>query len=255
MLQVCELADIVCNGRLVCVHEGGYSEVAVPFAGVRGMTFMTLVLYVLDGWFVYTIFRSSCAVCWCARYDFLNILLISKCIYSLGSWFCYRVSYFFFIYIYMMSCLLPVIEQMCGVVANVMDPYDTEIAELPYQVCHTNCTLKRVMWYFEEGDVVLWRGWCGTLKRVVWYFEEGDVVLWRGWCGTLKRVMWYFEEGNVVLWRWYTTLNTVLYINVRDIIVYWCIFYVEPLFMPFFSLRIFAQVSYFQPSPKFTPKH
>ena len=21
------------------------------------------------------------------------------------------------------------------------------------------------------------RGWCGTLKRVVWYFEEGDVVL------------------------------------------------------------------------------
>ena len=26
----------------------------------------------------------------------------------------------------------------------------------------------------------------GTLKRVVWYFEEG-------WCGTLKRV-WFFEE-------------------------------------------------------------
>ena len=38
-----------------------------------------------------------------------------------------------------------------------------------------------------------------TLNRVVWYFEEGGVVLYRGWCGTLKRVMWYFEEGGVVL--------------------------------------------------------
>ena len=42
---------------------------------------------------------------------------------------------------------------------------------------------------------------CATLKRVVWYFEEGDVVLLRGWCGTLKRVMWYFEEGGVLLRR------------------------------------------------------
>ena len=32
------------------------------------------------------------------------------------------------------------------------------------------------MWYFEEGGVVLSRGWCGTLKRVVWYFEEGDIT-------------------------------------------------------------------------------
>ena len=40
--------------------------------------------------------------------------------------------------------------------------------------------------------------WCGTLKRLVWYFEEGGVVLLRGWCGTLKRVVWYFEEGCVV---------------------------------------------------------
>ena len=39
---------------------------------------------------------------------------------------------------------------------------------------------KRVVWYFEEGGVVLWRGWSGTLKRVVRYFEEGGVVLWRG---------------------------------------------------------------------------
>ena len=47
-----------------------------------------------------------------------------------------------------------------------------------------------------------WTKWCGTLKRVVWYFEEGGVVLWRGWCGTLKRVVRYFEEGGVVIWRW-----------------------------------------------------
>ena len=55
------------------------------------------------------------------------------------------------------------------------------------------------MWYFEESDVVLWRGWCGTWKRVMWHFEEGGVVLWRGWCGTLKRVVWYLEKGDVAL--------------------------------------------------------
>ena len=67
------------------------------------------------------------------------------------------------------------------------------------------------MWYFEEGDVVLWRGLDGTLKRVMWYFEEGDVILWRGWCGTLKMVRWYFEEGDVVLWRgWCGTLKRVI---------------------------------------------
>ena len=38
-----------------------------------------------------------------------------------------------------------------------------------------------------------------TLKMVVWYFEEGGVVLSRGWCGTLKRVALYFEDGGVVL--------------------------------------------------------
>ena len=45
------------------------------------------------------------------------------------------------------------------------------------------------------------RGSCGTLKRVVWYFEEGRLVLWRGSAGTLKRVMQYFEYARVVLWR------------------------------------------------------
>ena len=68
-----------------------------------------------------------------------------------------------------------------------------------------------VVWYFEEGGVVLWRGWCATLKMVVWYFEEGGVVLWRGWCGTSKRVVWHFEEGGVVLWRgWCATLKMVV---------------------------------------------
>ena len=62
--------------------------------------------------------------------------------------------------------------------------------------------LKRVVWYFEEGCVIFWRGW-------LWYFEEGFVALWRGrygtfdegcvvlwWglCDILKRVAWYFEE-------------------------------------------------------------
>ena len=44
------------------------------------------------------------------------------------------------------------------------------------------------------------RKWsCGTLKRVMWYFEEGEVVLRKWSCGTLKRVIWYFEEGDVEL--------------------------------------------------------
>ena len=90
-------------------------------------------------------------------------------------------------------------------------------------------TLKRLMWYFEEGIILLWRGWCGTLKRVLWYFEEvmwyfkeGDVVLWRGWCGTSKRVMWYLEEGGVVLWiGWCGTLKRVLWYFVEGDMVLW----------------------------------
>ena len=37
------------------------------------------------------------------------------------------------------------------------------------------------------------------IEGMVWYFEEGGVVLLTGWCGTLKRLVWYFEEGGVVL--------------------------------------------------------
>ena len=47
--------------------------------------------------------------------------------------------------------------------------------------------------------MVLCRWSCDTLKMVVWYFEEGVVVLRREWRGTLRRVVWYFEEGGVVL--------------------------------------------------------
>ncbi len=28
--------DALCGGRLVLMHEGGYSETAVPYAGLRG---------------------------------------------------------------------------------------------------------------------------------------------------------------------------------------------------------------------------
>ena len=55
------------------------------------------------------------------------------------------------------------------------------------------CSEASLMWY----DTL--KRWYGTLKRVVWYFEEGGMVLLRGWYGTLKRVVWYFEEGGMVL--------------------------------------------------------
>ena len=57
------------------------------------------------------------------------------------------------------------------------------------------------MWYFVERL-------CGSLKRAMWYFEEGGmvlfrgyVVLWRGWCSTLERVVLYFEKGGVVVFE------------------------------------------------------
>ena len=56
-------------------------------------------------------------------------------------------------------------------------------------------TLKRVLCYFEEGGVVLWRGWCGTLKRAVWYFEVGSVLLWRGWCCDNSMLLEGVENG------------------------------------------------------------
>ena len=44
--------------------------------------------------------------------------------------------------------------------------------------------LNRVVRQFEEGGVILeeggvaiLRGWFGTLMKVVWYIEDGDVVL------------------------------------------------------------------------------
>ena len=35
----------------------------------------------------------------------------------------------------------------------------------------------RIFGMFEDGGVILWRGCCGTLKRVIWYFEEGGVFI------------------------------------------------------------------------------
>ena len=40
-----------------------------------------------------------------------------------------------------------------------------------------------------ENAAGISKGWSGTLKRVVWYFEERDVLLLRGWCGTLKDLL------------------------------------------------------------------
>ena len=50
-----------------------------------------------------------------------------------------------------------------------------EFSLLKYIKIDRRGTLKRVVWYFEESDV---------------YFEEGDVVLRRGWYGTFKRLRW-----------------------------------------------------------------
>ena len=86
-------------------------------------------------------------------------------------------------------------------------------------------TLKRVVWYVEEGDVILWRGWCVTLKRVVYYFEEGDVVLWNGWFITLKRVGCYFETGGLLLCRgWCDTLKVCFNTN------FFMIIYIQSLY-------------------------
>ena len=85
----------------------------------------------------------------------------------------------------------------------------------------TWCGTSMVVWYFEEGGVVLRRGWCGILKRVVWYFEEGGVVLWRGWCGTLKRVQvycyWSKHWNDLIIFdnTFYKTLKNDVSVSVR----------------------------------------
>ena len=65
-----------------------------------------------------------------------------------------------------------------------------------------------MVWYFEEGSVVLCRGWCGTLKRVVWYFEEDDgtnmnagMLYIHCFVNEINHIRWtiimcYFEENN-----------------------------------------------------------
>lgn len=39
--QVKSLADTICDGRLLCVHEGGYAEVIVPFCGLAVLEAMS----------------------------------------------------------------------------------------------------------------------------------------------------------------------------------------------------------------------
>ena len=48
-----------------------------------------------------------------------------------------------------------------------------EVKQRKLQVCN----FQRAARYFEDGFSVLMSGCCVTLKRVVWYFEEGGVVL------------------------------------------------------------------------------
>ena len=47
----------------------------------------------------------------------------------------------------------------------------------------------------DDQGVVLWRGWCGTLKMVVWYFEEGGMVLWKG------RVFFLYIFSILEIWK------------------------------------------------------
>lgn len=42
--QLCRAADILCNGKIVFVHEGGYSESYVPYCGLRVLEVMTGVV-------------------------------------------------------------------------------------------------------------------------------------------------------------------------------------------------------------------
>ena len=97
----------------------------------------------------------------------------------------------------------------------------------------------KVVWYFEEGGVLLWRGWCGTLKRVVWYFEDGCVVLWRVWRGSLKMVVWYFEEGGVEFQKGCCgTLKRVMrYFEDSVTLIFCCVFFMIKS-RPKVSLRV-----------------
>ena len=87
------------------------------------------------------------------------------------------------------------------------DAFNSELLRRSVNCFRTknNNTMKRVMWYFEEGDVVLWRRLCDTLNRVMGFFEDGCVVLWRAWCVTLKRLclscLSYFNQFHSIFIR------------------------------------------------------
>ena len=56
--------------------------------------------------------------------------------------------------------ITPIITMSCWIIITKWNTQGTEIIIISSLSC-------RNVWYFEEGGVVLWRGWCGTLKRVV----------------------------------------------------------------------------------------
>ena len=83
-----------------------------------------------------------------------------------------------------------------------------------------------ILW--DISSMLYIRGWCGTLKRVVWYFEDGGVVLWRGCCGTIKRVLYdalYFWPSSVktppILILAYKQLGNSLILHITSM-VYGC---------------------------------
>ena len=141
--------------------------------------------------------------------------LLFTCELTAGSWFCIAESLLWPLYGSYFTKGWWVSRVGSEAPGNIVDTYTIS--------CYIRMIYnKRMLWYFEEGGVVILRVWCGTLKgrfgalkMVVWYFEEGcvvswgwmwyfedgGVVLWRGWFGTLKRVLWYFEGGDLVLWR------------------------------------------------------
>lgn len=87
--------DALCGGRLVLMHEGGYSETAVPYAGLRGANTAALGM-----------FAFSTHAFWISHSQ-VSILSI----FSIPT----------------------VMEALSGETTGCVDPYVEEIEILPYQ--------------------------------------------------------------------------------------------------------------------------
>ena len=70
---------------------------------------------------------------------------------------------------------------------------------------------------------VFWRGRRGTLKRVMWYFEEGCVVLWCVFVSlavSLRIVMWsIYNVFN--LWSWFNPDKICVLENYNSFYWFW----------------------------------